>query len=152
MNLVSTLRPHKSRVSLEQPRVFSSSSWTCVYVYWNDLGGKTEAPWETPSASFHCFFYLNRPLLRPCAFRHHFFSSFAFYSYHILSYLSPQFDQAFTCSPLCPPSELCLLAVSFFPSASSPSSSSSATRMARLHDRLRVTWLSSRLSQTTSRL
>ena len=37
-----------------------------------------------------------------------------------------------------PPSELCLLAISYFPSASSPSSSSSATRMARFH----VCWAS----------
>lgn len=48
------------------------------------------------------------------------------------------------CSPLSTPSELCLLAISYFPSASSPSSSSSATKMARLHDPLCVTWLSSR--------
>lgn len=51
--------------------------------------------------------------------------------------------------PLSPPSELCLLAISYFPSASSLSSSSSATRMAGFHDSLSVTWPSSRSFQTS---
>lgn len=40
------------------------------------------------------------------------------------------------CPPLSPHSELCLLAISYFLSASSPSSSSSSTKVVRLHDRL----------------
>lgn len=53
------------------------------------------------------------------------------------------FDQA-CMSPSLPPSELCLLTISYFPSASSPSSCSFATKMAAFHDPLGVTWLSSR--------
>lgn len=49
-----------------------------------------------------------------------------------------------------PPSELCLLTISCFLSASSPSSCSFATKMAAFHDPLAVTWLSSRSGMSGS--
>lgn len=95
-----------------------------------------------------------------------------FRSYHILSYLYSTASCAVCLSPLTllllsppppprssmfevirpglrlplslPPSELCLLTISYFLSASSPSSCSFATKMAAFHDLLAVTWPSSR--------
>lgn len=118
-------------------------------------GGGEEVVWETSPASFHCYFYLIHshpptPPPPPPVFLlvlsiFSLCSDYIFLSRSALLLLSSPFSlclstfevisPGLTPAPLffSPPSELCLLAISYFPSASSPSSSSSATRMARFH-------------------
>lgn len=117
-------------------------------------GGGEEVVWETSPASFHCYFYLIHshpptpppsPVFLLVLSIFSLCSDYIFLSRSALLLLSSPFSlclstfevisPGLTPAPLffSPPSELCLLAISYFPSASSPSSSSSATRMARFH-------------------